>query len=136
MTERFWQTVRPFVSFLAIGSQSSHAAAVAGWQEGDWAVYRKSKRSKNPGRRAAGIKATSKGETYAYVVDKFWVVTRVLPNGDLLLKTAGGKKHQISPSDPNLLRPGWLTRLRWRDRFRAAAGDSDAKTTSRESAIA
>lgn len=136
MTERFWQTVRPFVSLLAMGSSTSNAPTSTRWQVGDWAVYRKSKRSKNPGRRAASIKATVKGETYAYVVDKFWVVSGVLPNGDLMLGTAGGKKHQISPSDPNLLRPGWLTRLRWRDRFRAAAGTGGGESQTRESAIA
>ncbi len=90
----------------------------ANWNTGDWAVYRKSKNGPNPGRRAARVTASSKGETYGYVVDKFWVVEDVLSDGRLRLRTAKGKRHLISPDDPNLRRPGVLQRLFWGDRFR------------------
>jgi hypothetical protein len=89
----------------------------ANWKPGDWAVYRKSKQSPIPGRRAANVVANPKGETYTYVVDKFWVVEKVLPGDLLLLRTAGGKAHRINPDDPNLRRPSLLQRLLWRDRF-------------------
>ena len=89
----------------------------ANWREGDWAVYRKSKQGANPGRRAAQVIASSKGETYRYIVDKFWVVDEVLADGRLRLVTARGKVHTIDPDDPNLRRPGLLQRLLWRERF-------------------
>jgi len=87
------------------------------WKRGDWAVYRKSKQGANPGRRAAQVIASSKGETYRYVVDKFWVVDDVLSDGRLRLVTARGKVHTIDVDDPNLRRPGIFQRLLWRDRF-------------------
>ncbi|TWU06349.1 hypothetical protein [Stieleria varia] len=88
------------------------------WHTGDWAVYRKSKIGPNPGRRAARVTASSKGENYGYVVDKFWVVEEILADGSLRLRTAKGKQHVIAPDDPNLRRPGILQRLIWGDRFR------------------
>ena len=87
------------------------------WSPGDWAVYRKSKRSTSPGPRAAHVVASSKGEEYTYVVDKFWVVQDLLPEDRLLLRTAKGKTHVIDSSDPNLRRASWLQRLVWRHRF-------------------
>ncbi|MEP5993360.1 MAG: hypothetical protein ABJ301_29250, partial [Rhodopirellula bahusiensis] len=47
------------------------------WKRGDWAIYRKSKRSKVPGPRASSVKPNLKGETYNYVVQKFWMVDEV-----------------------------------------------------------
>ena len=91
------------------------------WNPGDWAVYRKSKHSSTPGRRAARVVANPKGETYNYVVDKFWVVESVLPGDRLLLRTAGGKSHTIDLSDPNLRRPSLLQRFLWRERFNRVA---------------
>lgn len=95
------------------------------WQPGDWAVYRKSKTGPNPGRRAAQVMASSKGESYGYVVDKFWVVEEVLGGGQLRLRTAKGKRHVIDADDPNLRRPGMLQRLLWRERFRQVEMNQD-----------
>ena len=91
------------------------------WNPGDWAVYRKSKRSTSPGPRAANVVASQKGESYTYVVDKFWVVESVLPGDRILLRTAKGKSHIIDAADPGLRRPSLLQRLFWRHRFREAA---------------
>jgi hypothetical protein len=88
------------------------------WKSGDWAVYRKTKRSASPGRRANQIVASPKGESYSYVVDKFWVVEAALPGDRLLLRTARGKSHVIDAADPNLRRPGLIQRILWRERFR------------------
>ena len=87
------------------------------WNPGDWAVYRKSKWSSVPGRRASSVKANQKGETYNYVVDKFWIVESVLPGNRLLMRTAGGKSHLIDSDDPNLRRPSFLQRLLRRERY-------------------
>jgi len=88
------------------------------WKSGDWAVYRKSKRSASPGRRAAHVMASTCGETYGYVVDKFWVVEATLPGGRLRLRTARGKIHLLDADDPNLRKPNLVQRLLWRERFR------------------
>jgi hypothetical protein len=94
------------------------------WCRGDWAVYRKSKHSTTPGPRAANVVASSKGESYTYIVDKFWVVESVLPGNRLLLRTAKGKTHVISNEDRNLRKPSLLQRILWRHRFREAEQQS------------
>lgn len=94
------------------------AATSNHWKAGDWAIYRKSKRGTVPGPRAFGVKPNAKGETYGYVVDKFWLVDTVHTDGTLTMRTARGKTHRIQADDPNLARPGWLARLRWGERFR------------------
>lgn len=97
------------VNFSSVGSNQ--------WVPGQWAIYRKSKRSATPGPRAASVQATPKGEQYSYVVDKFWVVRRVLDSGTLELQTPSGKRREISSDDPNLRKPSWIERLIWRERF-------------------
>ena len=84
---------------------------------GDSVVYRKSKFSKHPGRRAQSVRASRKGDYYTYFVDKFWIVREVRSSGELLVETRRGKTHVIDPSDPNLRRPTWFQRLRFRNIF-------------------
>jgi hypothetical protein len=103
------------------------------WKPGDWAVYRKSKQGANPGRRAAQVIASRKGETYRYVVDKFWIVDDVLSDGRIRLTTARGKVHVIDADDPNLRRPGLFQRFLWRERFiQVEAGRGEADQSSRD----
>ena len=108
------------------------------WKKGDWAVYRKSKQGSNPGPRAAHVVANPKGETYGYVVDKFWVVDEVLDDGNLRLITARGKLHTIASDDPNLRRPGILQKLLWRERFTQveAGRGPDQRGSAGHSAVA
>ena len=87
------------------------------WQAGDWAVYRKQKSSTSPGQRAQLISPATSGETYRYMVEKYWIVDRVLPNGSLALRTRRGKRHVISADDFNLRRPNLFERLFYRKRF-------------------
>jgi len=47
------------------------------FKPGDWVIYRKQKISASPGRRAQHTNPSPKGETYTYVVDKYWVVDEV-----------------------------------------------------------
>jgi len=100
------------------------------WNAGDWAVYRKSKRSTSPGPRASNIVATEKGESYTYVVDKFWVVESILSEDQVRVRTARGKTHVLSSDDPNLRRPSILQRLFWRERFREAESGSKNPTVA------
>ena len=90
---------------------------------GDWVVYRKSKRSSAPGPRAQCVKASSAGEKYSYVVDKFWVVDAVLPGDKLLLRTRRGKLHEVDAHDENLRCANWLQRLIYRHRFPRSQSD-------------
>ena len=85
---------------------------------GDWVVYRKQKHSASPGPRAKGVAAAPQGETYAYTVDKYWVVKQRLDEGKVVLVTRTGKEHTVSLADPNL-RPARIWE-RWlnADRFR------------------
>lgn len=126
----FLPNFRPLLEALFAGSRGPETSAHSltqslftsqphRWSEGDWAIYRKSKRSTHPGQRACEVKANQKGETYAYVVEKFWVVDRVLSDGTLVMKTTRGKEHRIRPDDRNLVRPTLWTRLRWANRFRS-----------------
>lgn len=87
------------------------------WSRGDWAIYRKPKRSPSPGKRAQNVMPSEKGELYSYTVDKYWVVKDVLANDQLLLVTRRGKEHTISIHDPALKRPNFLQRWLYKNRF-------------------
>ncbi|WP_461509174.1 hypothetical protein [Rhodopirellula baltica] len=102
-----------------VASATENAWKSGEWKPGDWAIYRKSKRSKVPGPRASSVKPNLKGETYNYVVQKFWMVDEVHADGTLTMRTTRGKTHRVPADDPNLTRPNWFARLRWRERFMA-----------------
>lgn len=87
------------------------------FKPGDRVIYRKSKRTTHPGRRAQGVRASVKGDDYYYFVEKVWVVRQVRASGQLLLETRRGKTHVIDQSDPNLRHPTLWQRLRDRSRF-------------------
>lgn len=84
-------------------------------------IYRKTKFSTHPGRRAQNVLPAEHGDEYAYTVDKFWIVQEVRGDGSLLLKTRRGKEHVVPPGDPNLRKAGWWERWRYRERFEAIA---------------
>ncbi|QDV71348.1 hypothetical protein Poly24_50830 [Rosistilla carotiformis] len=87
------------------------------YMAGDWVVYRKSKTGPLPGPRAQQVHPSPKGEQYSYVVEKYWIVERVLNDGRLLLKTRRGKEHIIDSADPGLRLAGFLRRWMYRDRY-------------------
>lgn len=84
---------------------------------GEPVIYRASKVSTGPGPRARNVYAAPGGDTYTYVVEKFWVVADVRGDGKLLLRTRRGKEHLVEPNDPKLRRPHWWERLLYRGRF-------------------
>ena len=79
-----------------------------GFRSGDYVIYRKTKFSRRPGPRANNVRPSSNGDSYAYTVDKFWVVQRIADDGTIVLKTPGGKVHHVEPSDPQLRRANLL----------------------------
>jgi hypothetical protein len=93
------------------------AAGVCLVEPGDRIIYRKQKVSRRPGRRAREVYAASQGDTYSYVVDKFWLVQDVLFDGRIEVTTRTGKHHFLSPADPNLRLPRLYERLRYRRYF-------------------
>ena len=86
------------------------------FHRGDVVVYRKQKSSTSPGPRAKDIHASSGGEGYRYVVDKYWIVEAVEDEA-MLLRTRRGKVNRVPFDDPRV-RPARLWE-RWvhRDRF-------------------
>lgn len=87
--------------------------------KGDWVIYRKQKVSASPGPRAQQTVPASKGETYNYVVEKYWVVDETLDDGQIRLRTRRGKIHDVSADDPRLRKARWWERLLFGRRFRA-----------------
>ena len=88
---------------------------------GDWIVYRKTKHSSHPGPRATNVTPAKSGDLYGYTVDKFWIVRRVNPDGQVVLETRTGKQHTVPADDPALRKASWWHRLRYRARFLAIA---------------
>jgi hypothetical protein len=91
-----------------------------GMKPGDWVVYTKPKFSTTPGPRAKEVAPNRHGEGYTYIVEKFWVIDDVLPDGRLKLKTRRGKENVLRAGDANLRRARWWERWCYRDRFREA----------------
>ncbi|WP_425396925.1 hypothetical protein [Aeoliella sp.] len=89
-----------------------------GLASGDWVVYRKQKHSTSPGPRAKDVAAAPSGETYAYTVDKYWVVKDCLEDDQVLLITRTGKEHTVPLGDPNLRSARWWERWLYGERFR------------------
>jgi hypothetical protein len=87
------------------------------YQPGDPVVFVVSKVSTDPGPRAHDIHPAPFGDTYQYVVDKYWTVRSVGSDGTLELITRRGKVHHVQPGDPRLRPARWWERWLYRDRF-------------------
>ena len=87
------------------------------YQPGDYVVFVVSKISTDPGPRAHDIHPAPFGETYQYVVDKYWTVRGVSAEGIVTLVTRRGKVHEVRPNDPRLRPARWWERWVYRDRF-------------------
>ncbi len=90
----------------------------------DCIIYHKPKVSSHPGPHAEDVDPAPHGELYSYHVDKYWVVSRVVDDQTIEVRTRTGKIHQIKTDDPRLAKAGWLDRLRHRDRFLQVATDT------------
>ncbi len=87
------------------------------FKPGDRIVYRQSKHSTHPSLRAVEVRPAPKGEYYSYDVLKYWVVSRVQPDGRLQVVTRRGKQRTVHVEDPALRRARWWERLFFASRF-------------------
>ncbi len=86
------------------------------FQKGDPVVFTKTKFSARPGPRAQAVTPTSHGESYSYLVKKFWTVIEIADDR-LLVRTRTGKQHWVDLDDPALRAPTWWEQFRYRERF-------------------
>lgn len=86
------------------------------FRKGDPVIFTKTKFSVRPGPRAEDISPASHGESYSYLVKKFWtVIDRT--DDRLLVQTRRGKRHWINLDDPALRAPTWWEQIKYRERF-------------------
>jgi len=111
---RTWQ--KPALESL-ISSLRVSALELQPFATGDLVIYTVSKQSPHPGPRARAVQPSPLGEDYAYVVDKFWIVARMMDPHHVMLATRTGKTHVVSCDDPLLRKANWWQKLRHRDRF-------------------
>jgi hypothetical protein len=97
---------------------SNEGCPLAGnFQVGDAIVYRKQKVSRRPGPRAKEVTPAPFGETYSYLVEKYWTVEDLTGDDHLVATTRTHKHHCLRLDDPNLRKAGWFERLRHWSRF-------------------
>ena len=96
-----------------------------GYRRGDRVVYRRMKRKTHPSRRAQGIQPAVNGDDYSYYVEKFWVVSKVLENGRVLLRTPRGRMHIVAADDPKLRYANWIERIKYRANFLRSEGNAE-----------
>jgi hypothetical protein len=89
------------------------------FKPGDWVIFRKTKQTPHPGKRAENVVPARGGDSYTYTVDKFWIVQEVRDDGTLVLRTRRGKLHIVAPTDLSLRGANWWDRIRYRNRFQA-----------------
>ena len=94
------------------------------FQRGDPVIFTKTKFSAHPGPRAEDISPSSHGESYSYLVKKFWTVLDREEHRIQVL-TRGGKRHWVNLNDPALRAPNWWETIRYRERF-PSIEDADA----------
>ena len=80
-------------------------------------VYRMQKVSTCPSARAYEVHPAEQGDTYSYIVDKYWTVADVLADGLVVAIIRTNKRHYLRLDDPNLHRARMIERIRHRDRF-------------------
>lgn len=84
---------------------------------GQTVVYRMPKSSTSPGQRAINVRPSTAGESYAYEVEKYWVVSKIIDDTHVELSTRTGKRHVISIDDRRLRFASWIERTFNADRF-------------------
>lgn len=100
------------------------------YRNGDVVVFSRQKYSQSPGPRARDVSPAETGETYSYVVDKYWLVAGECDDGQLRLLTRTGKEHSIAVDDQRLRRPTVWERLFRRNKFPSSGLLANLETAS------
>jgi len=105
------------LTFIVFGTHGGQKPAIAKIGVGDPIVYHKQKVSTHPGVRARQIHPAEHGDSYYYLVNKYWTVADVLDDGRIVARTRTNKSHYLWPDDPNLRKARLIERLRHGRRF-------------------
>jgi len=84
---------------------------------GEFVVFSKLKTSSHPSPRAKAIHPAQHGESYSYIIDKFWKVVQVVDDETIEVETRRGKRHRLDKNTPQMRKAGLLHQLVYRDRF-------------------
>jgi hypothetical protein len=87
------------------------------YEVGDFVIYHKPKSSPTPGPRAKNVQPAEHGDNYSYIVDKFWVISRILDEETIEARTRTGKAHRIKVDDPLLRKANLKEKLLLKERF-------------------
>lgn len=90
------------------------------FRKDDWVIFRTTKHSAHPGRRAHSVFPAEKGEEYTYCVDKFWIVDDIKDDSDQLrvvVRTRRGKERILDAGDPRLRHATWIEKFLFGHRF-------------------
>lgn len=87
------------------------------FRPGDQVTYKMTKQSDHPTLRAVNVSPSEKGDDYAYVVEKYWVVRELTDHGTVIVQTRRGKTREIPVEDPRLKRASWWDKLIYRQKF-------------------
>ena len=83
----------------------------------DFVVYRKQKTSTHPSLRAKDIKPAPFGDTYSYIIDKFWKVVQIFDDETIEIETRRGKRHRLGLNTPLLRKVSIWDRMVFRNRL-------------------
>ena len=84
---------------------------------GDFVIFSKPKTSSHPSQRAKEIHPAQHGDTYSYVIEKFWKVVRVFDDDTIEIETRRGKRNRLNANTPLLRKVGLFGRLIFRNRL-------------------
>ncbi len=84
---------------------------------GEYVVFRKLKSSSHPSPRAKQLRPAKHGDTYTYLIDKFWKVVRVFDDETIEVETRRGKRNRVDVNSPQLRKIGLFERLIFRHRL-------------------
>ncbi len=87
------------------------------FKTGEFVIFEKSKNSTHPSPHAKDVRPAEHGETYSYIIEKFWKVVRVFENGTIELETRRGKRHRLYTATPQLRKASFWDRLLFRNRL-------------------
>ena len=106
------------------------------FRKGDWIVFRKTKFSEHPTSRAIEVTPSRQGDGYSYVVEKYWVVVDTLENGNIVVCTRRGKRHEIEPDEFKVRKATLWDRVLRRSRFQETSEVAESDVFDRQSLAA